>query len=65
MIQEQTHSIELQTQLHTSSVSQRTVVELQQLVQDLRTENEILKKSNDRLMKRCVCVCVCSSSQEL
>ena len=50
--QEQTQSMELQSRLHSSTVTQRTVVELQEMVDDLRAETELLKKANDKLMKR-------------
>ena len=52
--QEQTHSVELQGQLHSNTVLNRAVVELQEMVDDLRAEKDILKKANDKLMKRCV-----------
>ena len=44
--------MELQGRLHSSSVSQRTVLELQEMVDDLRAEKDLLKKANDRFMKR-------------
>ena len=52
--QEQTHSVELQGQLHSNTVLNRAVVELQEMVDDLRAEKDILKKANDKLMKRYV-----------
>ena len=46
--------MELQGQLHSNTVLNRAVVELQEMVDDLRAEKDILKKANDKLMKRCV-----------
>ena len=48
--------MELQGRLHSSSVSQRTVLELQEMVDDLRAEKDLLKKANDRFMKRYILV---------
>lgn len=52
--QEQTHSVELQGQLHSNTVLNRAMVELQEMVDDLRAEKDILKQANDKLMKRYV-----------
>ena len=45
--------------MNAESVSRGRVAELEQVVCDLQEEREILKRSNDRLMKRCACV-VCT-----
>ena len=46
--------MELQARLNSEAVMQGKVAELEQVVSDLQTEREILKRTNDRLLKRCV-----------
>jgi chromosome segregation ATPase len=50
--EEQRRSVELQTRLNSQSVVLGRVAELEQIVSDLQAEREILKNTNDRLMKR-------------
>ena len=51
-LQEQSRSVGLHTRLNSHSVVQGRVAELEQIVTDLQAEREILKNTNDRLMKR-------------
>ena len=55
LLQEQSRSVDLQTRLNSQSVAQGRVTELEQMVSDLQAEREILKSTNDRLMKRFRC----------
>ncbi|CAI8027493.1 Protein fantom [Geodia barretti] len=49
--EEQSRSVGLHTRLNSHSVVQGRVAELEQIVTDLQAEREILKNTNDRLMK--------------
>ncbi len=51
-LQEKRRSSSLQSELKVSAVSQRAASELQEMVSDLRSEKELLKQANDRLMKK-------------
>ena len=49
--QERSQRAELESELRSKSVSEKAVSELEEMVRDIRTERDMLKRANDRLMK--------------
>ena len=41
----------MESELRSKSVSEKAVSELEETVRDIRTERDMLKRANDRLMK--------------
>ena len=41
----------MESELRSKSVSEKAVSELEEMVRDIRTERDMLKRANDRLMK--------------
>ncbi len=52
--QERGRTSKVESQLHDSRLSQRTITELQGMVEELRGEKDRLREANDRLARRCV-----------
>ena len=50
--QEQSRNSRLQLEVEGGVVSQQALTELQEMVADLRAEKELLKQTNERLVKR-------------
>ena len=50
--QEQSRNSRLQLEVEGGMVSQQALTELQEMVADLRAEKELLKQTNERLVKR-------------
>ena len=50
-LQERSRSGHLQSELRSQTVSQKAMVELQEMLRDLRAERDLLKQANDRLRK--------------
>ena len=49
--QERSQRAELESELHSKSISEKAVSELEEMMRDIRTERDMLKRANDRLMK--------------
>ena len=49
--QERSQRAEVESELRSKSVSEKAVSELEEMVRDIRTERDMLKRANDRLMK--------------
>ena len=51
LLQERSRNTHLQSELRSKSVSQKAMTELQEMLGDIRAERDLLKQTNDRLMK--------------